>query len=122
MPTPGWKSTSTDVSSVVAGVPALARAFDYAIEKHDACAAAISSSGLVRLSGLSAREAHVMGNVPTPDEASSTVPLPSKSDPTQWAFAVRVVAMVRPFAAQAVCSVRDITLARDGRHRTRTVA
>ena len=41
------------------GVPACARAWDSAIEKHAEWAAAISSSGLVRPSGSSALEAQV---------------------------------------------------------------
>src|SRR5674476_328293 len=54
MPTPGWKSTSTEVSRYSAGWPDLARPLESAIEKHEAWAAAISSSGLVRPSGDSA--------------------------------------------------------------------
>src|ERR1700691_195310 len=61
IPTPGWKSTSTDVLSEIAGLPVLARPFESAIEKHDACAAAISSSGLVPPSGDSALDTQVMG-------------------------------------------------------------
>jgi hypothetical protein len=45
-----------------------------AIEKHDAWAAAMSSSGLVRPSADSALDAHVMGYVPMPLEVISTVP------------------------------------------------
>ncbi len=48
-------------SSDVAGVPFLPRRLLNAIEKHDACAAAISSSGLVRPLWSSVREAHVTG-------------------------------------------------------------
>src|SRR5690606_21236105 len=44
MPSPGWKVTCAVVSSASGGLPALARPFDSAIEKHDECAAAMSSS------------------------------------------------------------------------------
>src|SRR6202167_194644 len=61
IPVPGTKSTSTEVLSEIAGLPVVARPFESAIEKHDACAAAISSSGLVLPFASSALEAHVMG-------------------------------------------------------------
>ena len=47
MPTPGLKPTDAVVSSFSAGVPLSASALESAIEKQDACAAAISSSGVV---------------------------------------------------------------------------
>ena len=47
IPSPGWKVTVAEVFSSSGGVPALARPAESAIEKHEACAAAISSSGLV---------------------------------------------------------------------------
>jgi hypothetical protein len=56
MPSPGWKVTSAVVSSRSGGLPALASPFDSAMEKHDECAAAMSSSGLVRPSGSAARD------------------------------------------------------------------
>ena len=59
MPVPGWKVTSALVSIVVGGVPAWASAWERAIEKQVECAAAMSSSGLVRPFGSSAREAQV---------------------------------------------------------------
>src|SRR6476660_8076958 len=55
----------------------------------------MSSSGLVLPPGSSALAAHVTGYVPTPDDVSATSPDPSMSDPSQWALAVRVVAMTR---------------------------
>src|SRR4028119_902250 len=55
MPFPGWKSTAALVSSACGGLPALASAPERAIEKHDECAAAISSSGLVLPLGSSER-------------------------------------------------------------------
>ena len=56
MPVPGTNVTFAVVSSVVGGVPAWARPLDSAIEKHDECAAAMSSSGLVLPFDDSARE------------------------------------------------------------------
>ena len=47
IPSPGWNVTVADVRSSSGGVPALARPAESAIEKQAACAAAISSSGLV---------------------------------------------------------------------------
>ena len=49
-------------SSRVGGVPALARSLENAIEKQAAWAAATSSSGLVRPSADSVREAQVTGS------------------------------------------------------------
>ncbi len=72
MPSPGWNVTSAFVSNDVGGVPALANPFDSAIEKHDECAAAMSSSGEVRPSGCSVRAAQVTSYVPSPDESSET--------------------------------------------------
>jgi hypothetical protein len=72
MPVPGWKVTSAFVSRARGGVPAEFSPFDSAIEKHAECAAAISSSGLVRPLGSSAREAHVTSYVPSPDDSRVT--------------------------------------------------
>ena len=94
MPSPGWKSTSARVCSVVGGVPPLASALDSAIEKHDEWAAAISSSGLVRPFGSSVRDAHVTSNEPSPLDSRVTVPLPSVSGPCHSVAAKRVVAIV----------------------------
>jgi hypothetical protein len=96
IPTPGWKSTSTAVSSVVAGVPALANPLDNAIEKHDAWAAAINSSGLVTPWGSSERAGQLTGKVPIPDEAKVVSPDPSSKVPVQVVVARRVVAMSPP--------------------------
>src|SRR3954453_1660223 len=54
-------ATLTSTSSRSTGVPALARMFEQAIEKHDAWAAARSSSGDVTPAGSSVRDAHVVG-------------------------------------------------------------
>jgi hypothetical protein len=59
MPSPGWNVTSALVSSASGGEPAFARALERAMEKHDEWAAAISSSGLVRPFGSSARDGQV---------------------------------------------------------------
>jgi hypothetical protein len=73
MPSPGWKLTVADVFSCSGGVPALASPKESAIEKHVACAAAISSSGLVRPdSSGSERDAQVTSS---PEKA----PLPVES-------------------------------------------
>src|SRR3954470_5652838 len=93
MPSPGWNVTSADVVSFSGGVPALASPFERAIEKHDEWAAAMSSSGLVRPFGSSARDAQVTSYVPSPDDSSVTCPEPSSNEPPHRVFAVRVVAM-----------------------------
>ena len=56
----------------------------------------MSSSGLVRPAGSSARDAHVTSKPPSPDDPSSTRPEPSRSDPCQTVVAVRVVAKAGP--------------------------
>src|SRR5450756_2708071 len=77
MPVPGWKVTSAEVSIAVGGVPALARAFERAIEKQVACAAPSSSSGLVLPFASFAREGQLTSNVPTPEDSRVTWPAPS---------------------------------------------
>ena len=72
MPSPGWNVTVTEVSRRSGGVPARASAAESAIEKQDAQAAAISSSGLVLPSGASAREAQLTSSGPN-------APLPTPS-------------------------------------------
>src|SRR5947209_11030711 len=47
MPSPGWKVTVAEVRSSSGSWPSFERPLASAIEKHAACAAAISSSGLV---------------------------------------------------------------------------
>ena len=76
------------------GVPARPSAPERAIAKHEACAAARSSSGEVRPSGASVREAQETGrsaNVPL--EPAVTVPSPSASVPLQVSVAVLVAAI-----------------------------
>jgi hypothetical protein len=59
MPVPGTNVTAAVVSIEVGGLPALASAWDSAMEKHVECAAAMSSSGLVRPFASSVRAAQV---------------------------------------------------------------
>src|SRR4051794_26245539 len=94
MPSPGWNVTAADVSRLAGGVSFLASALENAIEKHDECAAAISSSGLVRPSASFARDAQVTSNVPRPEDSSVTCPFPSRREPSQCVVALRVVAIV----------------------------
>lgn len=68
-------------------------ALDKAMEKHDECAPAISSSGLVRPAGCSARDAQVTSKSSRCDDSSCTRPLPSMRDPVQVVIAFREVAM-----------------------------
>ena len=58
IPSPGWNVTVADVSSFSGGLPPFASPAESAIEKHEAHAAAISSSGLVLPFGSSERDAH----------------------------------------------------------------
>ena len=58
IPSPGTKVTSALTSRDVGGVPALSRPFENAMQKHDECAAAMSSSGLVVPFGSSVRAGH----------------------------------------------------------------
>src|SRR5579864_6537438 len=64
---------------------------DSAMEKHAACAAAISSSGFVpdAFSNLVVNEYGVLLSTPL---AEDTVPLPSLSPPFQTALALRCIA------------------------------
>jgi hypothetical protein len=62
--------------------------------KHAACAAATSSSGLVRPSEISVREAHVTGrSANAPDEIADTSPAPEVRAPDQVASARRMAAI-----------------------------
>ena len=76
IPTPGWKSTSADVRNCVGGVPALVNSCDSAMEKQEACAAAINSSGLVVPFGSSLRDGQLTSKEPTFEETIVTIPLP----------------------------------------------
>ena len=86
--------TSTWTDSAVGGVPAFASSLEQAIEKHDAWAAASSSSGDVTPAGSPVRDAHVVGRSwKTPVVAAVTVPRPDSRSPLQVAIARRVVAI-----------------------------
>lgn len=69
---------------------------DRFIARHDECAAAMSSFGLVRPSGLPARVGKDTSNWPALDESSVTWPEPLCRPPSQWVVASRL-GMVFPF-------------------------
>ena len=77
MPVPGVNSTSALVSSDVGAEPAWASPLERAIEKHEECAAAISSSGLVLPLASSARLGQDTSYVPMPEDSRDTLPAPS---------------------------------------------
>src|SRR5439155_13908795 len=88
IPSPGTNVTVADVDRSVGGVPWLARTFESAIEKHAACAAAISSSGEDLPGSSPVRAAHVISsgpNVPLPTRSS--VPAPVMRSPCHRACA-----------------------------------
>ena len=86
--------TSDETVRVSGTKPALARSPEKAIEKQLEWAAASSSSGLVRPSAVSVRDAQVMGNPPkAPLDSASTSPEPVISSPVQIDVARRVAAM-----------------------------
>jgi hypothetical protein len=91
MPVPGRKSTSADVRSSVAGVPPFAKPLESAIEKHAACAAPRSSSGLVSPFGSWLRAGQETSNVPAPEDTRATDPFPSIKVPFHIAEAFLVV-------------------------------
>jgi len=106
MPVPGTKVTVAEVESCSGGVPACPSAWESAIEKHAACAAAMSSSGLVRPDGSSAREAHVTSRGPNaPLPTRSIVPLPLIRSPCHVTSARRSVAIVIPLARREAVSL-----------------
>jgi hypothetical protein len=68
------------------------------MQKQDAWAAATSSSGLVRPSADSVRDAQVTGNSEkAPLVDAETTPLPDIRSPRQTAFAVRITAIYISF-------------------------
>src|SRR3954447_25309174 len=92
IPSPGWKVTFTDVFSSSAGWPSCASVCDSAIEKHAACAAAMSSSGLVSDPTSSDRAAQSTSSPPiAPLETESMRPFPLIRSPCQVTSAVRSV-------------------------------
>ena len=98
IPSPGWNVTVAEVFSSSGGVPAFARPAESAIEKHAACAAAISSSGLVLPPVASSeRAAQLTGSSPNaPLVVELIVPLPSIKPPFHVTSARRSVAMSSP--------------------------
>src|SRR5512133_3231400 len=94
MPSPGWNVTVADVFSSSAGWPAWASPCESAIEKQAACAAAISSSGLVFDCASSERAVQSTSRPPiAPLVTESTRPLPLIRSPCQVTSAVRSVAI-----------------------------
>ena len=86
--------TAARTSSRFGGVPARARPAESAIAKHDACAAASSSSGLVLPPGASVRALHETGrSLSLPLETPATIPLPEIRSPFHTARASLVAAM-----------------------------
>src|SRR5207245_11099662 len=92
---PGGKGTVAEVVSPSGGVPAFAKPAESAIEKQEACAAAISSSGLVLPPVWSSeRAAQLTASPPNaPLVVESIVPLPSIKPPFQVTSARRSVAI-----------------------------
>src|SRR5829696_7698424 len=87
----GPKPTSAVTSRLCGVPPALAMTPENAMSKQEACAAAISSSGLVLPSAASeVRFGQETSKVPRPELASSVRPEPSCSVPVQAVRAVRV--------------------------------
>ena len=94
MPSPGWKR------HVGPGVERLrrgARAGQRVRQRHRVARGVrrrdeLLGAGLA-VRPASAREGHVTSYVPRPDDSRVTWPAPSISEPSQWVFEVRVVAM-----------------------------
>src|SRR5919106_3831681 len=88
------------VRSSSGALPACARMLDRDIEKHAACAAAISSSGLVLPPDSSVRAAHVTGSGPVaPLLSNVTVPEPPNRSPFHTALPRRSAIDRPPFAS-----------------------
>jgi hypothetical protein len=73
----GMKVTDAVVSTLSGGVPLPARACDSAIEKHDECAAAMSSSGVVTDVEPSLRAFQLTASGPWFELSRATSPEPS---------------------------------------------
>jgi REP element-mobilizing transposase RayT len=98
IPVPATKVTTADVRRRSGGLPAFARPSESAIEKHAACAAAISSSGLVfPPDSSSERAAQLTSSGPkAPEPTSSIVPDPLIRSPFHVTDARRSAAMSAP--------------------------
>ncbi len=83
-----------------------ARALESAMLKHDECAAAMSSSGVVVVSEPSLRAFQLIGKVPRFEEEKATLPDPSIREPFQVVVASLVTGMVPPrFVAGCAASL-----------------
>jgi REP element-mobilizing transposase RayT len=108
IPVPGTKVTTAEVRSRSGGVPAFASPRESAIEKHEACAAAISSSGLVFPPDVSSdRAAQLTSSGPkAPEPTSSIVPDPLIRSPFHVTDARRSAAMSAPPSSTRVRHAR----------------
>ncbi len=97
IPCPGTKVAVAWTSSDAGGSPAFPSALESAIEKQEAWAAAINSSGLVLPPWASERAFQSTANGPDAPEVSVVVPAPVIRSPSQWVDAVESSAMVVPF-------------------------
>src|SRR5919108_2826273 len=94
MPSPGWKVTVADVLSSSGAWPDCASSCESAIERQVACAAAISSSGLVIPPGSSERAGQLTSKPPTaPLVTVSMRPVPLIRSPCHVTSALRSVAI-----------------------------
>src|SRR5437588_10220219 len=94
IPSPGWKVTVAEVCSFSGTCPAWASPFESAIERQAACAAAISSAGLVMPPGSSEHAGQLTSSPPkAPLVTVSMRPLPLIRSPSQVTWAVRSVAI-----------------------------
>jgi REP element-mobilizing transposase RayT len=98
IPVPGTKVTAAEVRSCSGGLPAFASPPESAIEKQEACAAAISSSGLVFPPDASSERAgQLTSSCPkAPEPTSSIVPDPLIRSPFHVTDARRSAAMLAP--------------------------
>jgi len=88
IPSPATKVTSAVASSWVGGVSLPASSFESAMQKQAACAAAISSSGVVFPPDSSARAFQLTSKVPSPEVSRVVRPEPLKRSPFQVALAL----------------------------------
>src|SRR4029079_8788809 len=94
IPVPGTNVTVDDVLNCSGGLPAFASMFESCIAKQEACAAAISSSGLVLPFGSSVRAGHDTCRGPNAPRSISWIsPLPLMRSPFQVACALRSAAI-----------------------------
>ncbi len=97
MPWPGWKVTSALVSIDLDGVTGLGQLVR---QRHREARRVRGGDELLRAGrrrwAPRCEPASSRRSVPIPDESRETRPLPSSSEPSQWALAVRVVAMRSP--------------------------